>query len=83
MIMSRVYAGIACITLGVLSIFMAKYLESRPRVEVACEDPKLGKFSGELHPRNVIETPIGWVITRKVAGADKVEVYETCSRYWP
>jgi hypothetical protein len=62
---------------------MAKYLESRPRVEVACEDPKLGKFEGELHPSRVVETPIGWVITRKVGGADRVEVYAVCVRHWP
>lgn len=83
MIMSRVYVGVACITSGILSIFMVKYLESRPRVEVTCEDPQLGKFQGELHPSRVIETPLGWVIIRKEAGVDKTEVYQSCSRYWP
>lgn len=83
MIMSRLYVTISCVTSGVLAIFGAHYVNERPRVEITCEDPKIGKFSGLMHPRNVIETPLGWVIIRKEAGVDKTEVYHSCSRYWP
>jgi hypothetical protein len=78
--MSRIYLAVAFFTASMLTIYIVKYLDGRAVVEISCGDPKIGKFSG---PSRVVKTPLGWVVTRKVEGHDKVEVYETCSRYWP